>query len=586
MQNFLQSSLTLHDHAHRHHPPPPHNGKEKEASCTDASMRPCCFVCGHTGGRLYACMQCVWFGCVQHIEQHVMQSGHYLSFDVAHSAVYCWRCHDCVYDDVLEDVLQLSRGSKLIADQEWQPTQEQQKILDQHAAPNKPVATTLLGLRGLRNLGNTCYMNSVLQAFTHNPLLRNYFLSDQHNRSQCTRKACAACDFDYLFAEMFSGNNLPISPIKLLENMWANVTGLASYRQQDAHEFLISALGAIHAHTGTDRESLCECVVHKLYSGMLRSDLTCTRCGFTSATYEAFFDISLDVPKTSSLIGAPPPPSHTSQQPSHPNGTLRTSSYPSNNGTYVTTPDTSSIMDASHHPVRATTYPPYPSSSMGSYDALPPGTCTLQTCLERFTLAEQLGEHSMCGRCHTSQASSKQLSLHALPLVLCLHLKRFEHGAAATSPLKIDTLVLFTEYLDMEPYLSDSSVSGGSHKVDATYQLFAVVVHSGQMDNGHYISYVRERDNWFRCDDGVISLSSLVDVMKTKAYVLFYSKTHLAYTPSSSSPDMSSSPAGGSNGSSSRGVATRRHHPADEDEHSGGKHHHSASKVARLHQTY
>lgn len=60
---------------------------------------------------------------------------------------------------------------------------------------------------GLLNLGQTCFLNVILQSFFANPLLRNYFLSDMHNHKTCKLKECMCCELDRLFVEVSCRRN-------------------------------------------------------------------------------------------------------------------------------------------------------------------------------------------------------------------------------------------------------------------------------------------------------------------------------------------------------------------------------------------
>ncbi|KAJ8315598.1 hypothetical protein KUTeg_007748 [Tegillarca granosa] len=62
------------------------------------------------------------------------------------------------------------------------------------------------------------------------------------------------------------------------------------------------------------------------------------------------------------------------------------------------------------------------------------------------------------------------------------------------------------------------------------YKLFGVIIHLGNLEEGHYITYVRSADescDWLLCDGDAVSHCSkevVFDWTKTCAYILFYHK--------------------------------------------------------------
>jgi len=166
--------------------------------------------------------------------------------------------------------------------------------------------------------------------------------------------------------------------------------------------------------------------------------------------------------------------------------------------------------------------------------------CTLEDCLNRYVRTEQLSASIHCSRCASREPATKRMSMAELPLVVCFHLKRFEHELQA---LKIDAVVRFPETLDMRPYLAESlhadadsggAGAGGAAAADDsyTYSLFAVINHHGTMQQGHYTSYVRlaqPGEQWFQCDDETISMATSAEVLSSEGYMLFYIKRRLEY---------------------------------------------------------
>uniref|UniRef100_A0A6I8RG18 USP domain-containing protein n=1 Tax=Xenopus tropicalis TaxID=8364 RepID=A0A6I8RG18_XENTR len=142
---------------------------------------------------------------------------------------------------------------------------------------------------GLRNLGNTCYMNSVLQCLTYTAPLANYFLTCEHSK-RCVKKGfCMMC---------------------LMQKHIAQVKRIAGHfkqgRQEDAHEFLRYAVDALQQAclTGYDSLDRTTTFIHQVFGGYLRSEVRCLNCSGVSDTFDQFLDLQLDIKKANSVIEA------------------------------------------------------------------------------------------------------------------------------------------------------------------------------------------------------------------------------------------------------------------------------------------
>ncbi|KAK8916384.1 Ubiquitin carboxyl-terminal hydrolase 22 [Platanthera zijinensis] len=504
----------------------------------DPGEVPHCAACPSANGpRLYACLACAAVHCPAHAVAHA-DAGHEIAVDVDRAELFCCACGDQIYDLDFDAAVVLAQAAaaplperprppeaeegfrkrRRMESRPWNPDPVERTVIWRGSSPlyvqDENFSHTAdprlpLGLRGLNNLGNTCFLNSVLQALLHIPLPRNFFLSDRHSRFICEHRSrrkkdinageqqtatlCLSCDLDAMYSALFSGDRKPYSPAKFLYSWWQHASHFASYEQQDAHDFFITMLDGIHEKEHQQFEPHNEsniigtgdcCIVHKVFSGTLRSDVTCTICGYTSTTYDPCVDISLDLNHNNDYKKC-----------------ARTSSHICN----------------------------------GESD----GTSTLLGCLDRFTRSERLGSDQklFCQNCQVKQESLKQMSIRNLPLVACFHIKRFEHSPQRNMSKKIDRYVQFPFYLDMVPFLSSSilrsrfgnricGIDDRDSDVDmelaSEFEIFAVITHSGNLDSGHYTTYLRQNNQWYKCDDSWITRVSENTVRASQAYMLFY----------------------------------------------------------------
>jgi len=247
------------------------------------------------------------------------------------------------------------------------------------------------------------------------------------------------------------------------------------------------------------------CIAHRVFSGVLRSDVMCMACGFTSTTYDPCVDISLDLEPNQQVKTGP------------------TKSHCSSNG------------EAHHMNLN-------PNSR----------TSTLTGCLDRFTRPERLGadQKFFCQQCQVRQESLKQMSIRKLPLVSCFHIKRFEHSSFRNTARKVDRYLQFPFSLDMAPYLSSSILRSrfgnrvfsiewenqdASDELSSEFELFAVITHSGKLNAGHYVTYLRLSNQWYKCDDAWITRVSESNVRGAQGYMMFYVQKTFCYKASETS---------------------------------------------------
>jgi len=383
----------------------------------------------------------------------------------------------------------------------------------------------LLGIRGSLNLGNTCYLSAILQCFVHNELLRNHYLSGVHsNRCALGTKSmgCVSCEVEELFSDFYCGlSNAPVAITKLIGTIWqCPQYQLNNQMMHDSHELFISLI-ALLCRTSmgrSDDERSCECIVHSTFRGLWCSELKCTKsqCQHVSSTLDTFMEINLQFQRKEESQRKDDDPSQ-------------------------------SIEDALNHYMESEPMPDY-----------------------------------KCSRCGEQQCT-KDMTIHTLPQTLCLHLKRFEADEAmkelsasakatatqsrSTSPnvttrntrsrrsshngtgrgdanngngsgqsgngtannggsnggyQKMEEQVRFPvdSVLDLSQFVNAQRKSARVNIKE--YRLKSMIIHSGDMHSGHYVSYIRKEKKWYYCDDHKIIQSSTDYVQRGKAYMLFY----------------------------------------------------------------
>jgi len=149
---------------------------------------------------------------------------------------------------------------------------------------------------------------------------------------------------------------------------------------------------------------------------------------------------------------------------------------------------------------------------------------SLEECLKNYFEIEKLDSSNTwnCPKCKSPQQATKKFDLWTCPKYLIIHLKRFR-WVGAFQRTKITTPVDYPLFdLDLSKYI----ISPNNQPVK--YDLYAVCIHKGGLNAGHYIAIASNhlQNRWYCFNDDIVEVSSPDAVNNNPdAYVLFYKKS-------------------------------------------------------------
>ncbi|BFZ59662.1 ubiquitin-specific protease doa4 [Saitoella coloradoensis] len=352
---------------------------------------------------------------------------------------------------------------------------------------------TNYGTTGLKNLGNSCFMNCILQCVSGTtPFTRYFYNGSYKNHISKTNPlgtgGQVVSAWSKLVRHLWTDSYNFVSPVTFRDTIGKVRDEFASGQQQDAQEFMQFFLDALHEDLNVAsankrlpdltpeeeafREQLPvavaaqyewnryrhrnESLVTNLFQGQFCNRLRCHTCGHTSTTYNSFMYLSLPI-----LV---------------------------RKGNKIS---------------------------------------TLRDCLDGFVHEEVMaGDDAWnCPRCKKPRKATKQMTIVRLPTILIIHFKRFIVKGRWTDKLNAPVQYPMRD-LDLSAYVpsTDNVPNSDAPPPPHVYNLYAVTNHFGTLNSGHYTAYVldKSKNRWNLFDDTKVTSCDESQVISPASYILFY----------------------------------------------------------------
>lgn len=140
------------------------------------------------------------------------------------------------------------------------------------------------------------------------------------------------------------------------------------------------------------------------------------------------------------------------------------------------------------------------------------GCKTLDDSFRDYIQVETLeGDNKYAAEGYGLQDAKKGVIFESFPQVLHLQLKRFEYDFVRDAMVKVNDRYEFPEIWDASPYLSETADRSEPY----IYRLHGVLVHSGDMNAGHYYAFLKPTKDspFFKFDDDRVTRATPREAM-------------------------------------------------------------------------